>query len=173
MASESTKPSLKQRAASEMEEFLVVALFLSALLGALTWYRRILMAEVGVPYLHYGYAVIEALVLAKIILIGEALHFGKRYEDKPLVVLALYKSIVYGFLALFAHVLEQVIHALVKGESVVSAVTNQPAELVAYALVLFVAFNPFFSLQQAGRLLGEERFLYVLLKRPPAEAKPA
>jgi hypothetical protein len=32
-------------------------------------------------------------------------------------------------------------------------------------LVLLVAFVPFFSLQEAGRLFGEERFLNVLLKR--------
>ena len=172
MASERTKSaSLKQRAAREMEEYLIVALFLFGLLGALTDYRRLLMSEVGLSYLHYGYAAIEALVLAKIILIGEVLHLGERFRDKPLIVVALYKSLVFGFLALVAHALEHVIHALVKGESPVAALSRlaaQPGEIAAYALVLLVAFVPFFSLQEAGRLLGEERFLNVLLKRPQA-----
>jgi hypothetical protein len=171
MASESTKSvSLKQRAASEMEKYLVIALFLSALLVALTAYRRVLMAEVGVSYLHYGYALVEALVLAKIILIGEALHFGDRFEDKPLIVSALYKSLAFGFLALLAHVLEHVIHALVERESPAAALARHPGEIAAYSLVVFVAFVPFFSLQQAGRLLGEERFGHVLLRRPPARS---
>ena len=170
MASESTMSvSLKLRAAREMEKYLVVALFLSALLAALTAYRRVLMAEVGVSYLHYGYALIEALVLAKIILIGEALHYGDRFEDKPLIVSALYKSLAFGFLALLAHVLEHVIHALVEGASPAAALARQPGEIAAYTLVVFVAFVPFFSLQQAGRLLGEERFGYLLLRRPPAK----
>ena len=172
MGSESTKAlSLKQRAAREMEESLVVALYLSALLVALTVYRRLLMSEVGVPYLHYGYAFIEAPILAKVILIGETLHFGERHEDKALIVSALYKSLIFGLLALVAHVLEHVIHALVMGESPAAAVAHQRSEIAIYTLVVFVAFVPFFSLQQAGRLLGEERFLYVLLRRPPARKK--
>jgi hypothetical protein len=172
MASESTKSlSLKQRAAREMEEFLAVTLFLSVLLGAITAYRRLLMSEVGVPYLHYGYALIEALVLAKIIRIGEAFRFGERHEDKPLIVSALYKSLIIGFFALVAHVLEHVIHALVKVESPAAAVARQRGEIAIYTLVVLVVFVPFFSLQQAGRLLGEERFLYVLLRRPPARKK--
>jgi hypothetical protein len=93
--------------------------------------------------------------------------------DKPLVVLALYKSLAYGLLALVAHMLELVIHALVEGESPAAVLARQPRELAAYALVVFVAFLPLFSLQQAGRLLGEERFLYVLLRRPPADTRPA
>ena len=171
---ESTKPvSLKQKAAREMEEYLIVALFLFGLLGALTDYRRLLMSEVGLSYLHYGYAAIEALVLAKIILIGEVLHLGERFQDKPLIVVALYKSLVFGFLALVAHAIEHAIHALVKGESVVATLARlaaQRTEIGVYALVLFVAFVPFFSLQEAGSLLGEKRFQNVLMRRPSARS---
>ena len=170
MASERAhSESLKKRAERELQEYLIIAVFLGALLGALTVYRRILMSEVGVPYLHYGYAAIEALVLAKIVLIGEALHFGERFQDKPLIVSAVLKALAYGFLALVAHALEHVIHALVTRESPVAALARlvaEPGEIVAYSLVLIIAFVPFFSLQQAGRLLGEERFLNVLLRRP-------
>jgi hypothetical protein len=171
MAAESGKAaSLKQRAAREAEEYLVIASFLGALLGALTAYRRLLMSEVGVPYFHYGYAVIEALVLAKIVLLGEALHLGVRFERRPLIVSALFKSVVYGLLTFAFHILEHVVHALVTGESpgvALARLAAQPGEICAYSLVLFVAFVPFFSLQAAGRLLGEVRFLDVLLKRPP------
>ena len=174
MASESTKPaSLKQRAAIELEEYLVVALFLFALLGTLAAYTRLLMPEV---YLHWGYAAIEALVLAKIILIGKLLHLGERNRDKPLVVIALYKSIIFVALVFAFKLIEHVISALVKGESPVAGLARlfgQPAEIGAYLLVLFVVFVCFFSLQEAGRLLGEERFLNVLLKRPqPGRASP-
>jgi hypothetical protein len=41
-------------------------------------------------------------------------------------------------------------------------------ELGIDGIVMFVAFVPFFSLQEAGRLLGETRFLNVLSRRPPA-----
>jgi len=44
------------------------------------------LAEYQIAYLHYGVSVVEALVLAKVILIGEALRLGRGLEDKPLIV---------------------------------------------------------------------------------------
>lgn len=174
MASERAKSqSLKRRAKRELEEYLTIVAYLSVLLGALTTYRRLLMSEVGVPYLHYGYAVIEALILSKVILIGEALHLGERYRDRPLFISALYRSLVFGLLALGFRVLEILIRALLEREPLVAAlarVASRPAQIGVYGLVLFVAFVPFFSLAGAGRLLGEERFLSVLLRRPSTSA---
>jgi len=39
--------------------------------------------------------VLEALVLAKVILIGDVLRLGRRFEDKPLIVPTLYKTVVF------------------------------------------------------------------------------
>jgi hypothetical protein len=168
MADSTKKVSLKQRAVSEMEELLVIALFLFALLGALTTYTRLMMPDVS---LHWGYAAIESLVLAKLILIGKLLHLGERTRDKPLVVIALKRSLVFGVFVVVFKLIEHVVRALVKGESAMAELARlfaQPAEIGAYLLVLFVVFVPFFSLQEAGRMLGEERFLDVLRRRPQA-----
>ena len=35
----------------------------------------------NIPYLNYGFALINALVVAKVILIGEYAHLGKKLED--------------------------------------------------------------------------------------------
>src|SRR5215831_11667436 len=71
-----TKAGLKQRAIEELRLFWIIALYLWVFLGSFTVYRRLVIAETGVAYLHYGIALIEALVIAKVILIGRM--FGIR-----------------------------------------------------------------------------------------------
>jgi hypothetical protein len=46
-------------------------------IGAFTLYRHLILAEYGI-YFSYGSAIIEGLILGKIVLIGEALHVGER-----------------------------------------------------------------------------------------------
>jgi len=55
-------------------EYVAISLYLSMFFGALLNYRRVALAEVDIRYTHCGYAIIEALVLAKVILIGEVLR---------------------------------------------------------------------------------------------------
>jgi len=169
MTTESPKPeSLKQKAEHELLEYLAIAFYLWVFFGALLNYRRIVLEEVGVSYIHHGFALVEALVLGKVILIGEALHFGKSLENQRLIVSALYKSLVFGVFVLFFLVLEHVLHALVKGESLGPEVSDwlaRPSAILAHALLVVLAFIPFFLLREAGRLVGEESLLYLLLKR--------
>jgi len=44
---------------------------------------------------NYGFAVIEALVLAKVIMIGEVARLGRGLERKPLIYPTLYKTVVF------------------------------------------------------------------------------
>jgi hypothetical protein len=49
------------RARSVLGHFIYLAIFF----GVFTWYRRFVLAEYRITYLHYGTAIIEALILAK------------------------------------------------------------------------------------------------------------
>ena len=94
--------SLKERAIEELKVFWLITLYLAVFLGAFTVYRRLILKEFGVAYLHYGFALIEALIIAKVILVGQALGLGRRFEGKPLIVSVIYKSVLFGlFVALF------------------------------------------------------------------------
>jgi hypothetical protein len=86
------RASLKERAIEELKVFWIIAFYLWLFLGSFTIYRRLIIAETGFAYLHYGIAIIEALVIAKVILIGKMFGFSRRFEDRPLIVPVLYKS---------------------------------------------------------------------------------
>jgi len=169
MATESTKrASLKERAEHEFVEYLAIAFYLWVFFGALLSYRRIVLAEVGLAYAHYGFALVEALVLSKVILIGDALHIGRRLEAQPLIVSAAYKSVLFGAFVLAFMVLEHTLHAVVKSEGIgqeLAEAFGRPTVIVARVLLVILSFIPFFLFREAGRLLGEEGFLDLLLKR--------
>ena len=68
----------KSKAIHEMTEYYIIFMYLAIFFGLFTWYRRLILAEYQISYLHYGAAVIKALVLAKVIMVGRALRLGRR-----------------------------------------------------------------------------------------------
>lgn len=170
------RPSVAEKAKEELLEFLAISLYLAVFLSALVNYRRIVLAEVGISYAHYGYALVEALILGKLILVGEALRLGRTDARRPLLVAALVKSLWFGAFVLAFLVLEHVLRAAVArmpiGPEVASAFAR-PAQVLAHVLLVIAALVPFFMLREAGRQLGEERLLRLLLRRPDAAKPPA
>ena len=122
-------------------------------------------------YLHYGYALIEALVLAKVIMVGEALHLGDRYRDQPLIVPTLYKTFLFSLLFLVFIALEDLvtgwIHRQSLGEIVHHVLSESIYEKLARTLVTFVALIPLFAYREVGRILGEGRLAELFLKPRP------
>jgi len=169
--------SLKERAREELRLYWIITLYLALFLVALTMYRRLVLAEVGIAYLHYGFALVEALILAKIILIGEAIGVGRRFERSSLLVTAVVKSILFSLLAFLFTMVERVIEGLVHGKTwsaiLASFVENGFDEMQARALMMFVAFVPFFAFWEMRRVLGAERFEAIVLSREKVEARPA
>ena len=77
-------PGVKERLVEELKIFWIITLYLAVLFGSFMVYRRLILAEFGLTYLHYGFAIIEALIIAKVILIGDAFRLGRRFEERLL-----------------------------------------------------------------------------------------
>ena len=152
------KPGLKERAIEEFKVFWVIALYLWLFLGSFTVYRRLIIEETGTTYLHYGIALVEALIIAKVILIGRLFGFSRRFEDKPLIVPVLYKSILFSILVILFAVVEHVVEGLIHGRGLLGALRDLDKlgsyELGARLLMLVVAFVPFFAFAEIVRVIG-------------------
>ena len=155
------KAGLKERAIEEFRLYLVIAFYLWVFLGSFTIYRRLIVAETGVTYLHYGIALIEALIIAKVILIGKLFGFSRRYEDQPLIVPVLYKSVLFGVLVFLFGIVEHLVEGWFHGEGLLGGLRKLDDigayELGARALMLIVAFVPFFAFAEIGRVLGAQK----------------
>ena len=61
----------------------------------------------------------NGLVIARVIVIGEYTHFGRRYEPRPLVLSSIYKALLFGLLVFSTFPVEEVLEALVDGVNIV------------------------------------------------------
>lgn len=159
MSAETSKSaSLKQKAAHELQEFSGIFLYLACFFCAFATYSMLLLNQFHVSYFAFGTALINALVIAKVILIGEYAHLGKKHEAKPLFQSALYKAIMFSLLVFAFHVVEEMIKRRWHGETFGSAAHGiRISELLARSVVIFCTFLPLFAFRELERVMGEDK----------------
>jgi hypothetical protein len=114
MTSEDPKhKNRKEKAKHELRELLVIFLYLAFFFCALTTYSMLLLNEYHVKYWNYAFALINALVITKVIMIGEYAKVGTKYETSALVWSAIWKAFVFSWLVFAFHVVEEVIKRLI------------------------------------------------------------
>lgn len=164
--------SLKERALEELKVYGVITLYLWLFLGCFAVYRRLVLAETGVSYLHYGVALIEAMVIAKVVLIGRLFGFSRRFEERALIVPVLYKSAVFALLVVGFAIVEHLVEGWIHGRGLLDGLRAIAAEGVyeigARMLTLTVAFVPFFAFYELGRVLGMGRLAGMFFSKPAA-----
>ncbi len=160
MATENSKHAvLKQKAIHEGQEFAGIFLYLAFFFCAVVTNQRLLLKEYHISYFSYGAALINAAVIAKVILIGEYARLGRRQETRPLLWLAIYKAFLFSLLVLAFHVVEEVIKLIVHGEKIVAALHHIRIDLLlSHCVVVFCTFIPLFAFRELQRVLGEESF---------------
>jgi hypothetical protein len=163
------KGGLKEKVVHEVVEYWINVCYLTLVFAAFTQYRRFLLASYDITYTNYGFAVIEALVLAKVIMIGDAVRLGRGLERKPLIFPTLYKTVVFTlFVAVFT-LIEHGVKGLWKGEGFTSGIVDflgkGSNEILANSLIVFVAFIPFFGIKELGRVVGQDKIRTLFFRR--------
>lgn len=172
------KGGWKQQFRREIIEYWINFVYLAVFFGVFTWYRRLILAQYGISYLHYGIAFIEALILAKVIIVGDALKLGRRFSNRPLIYSTLHKAVVFTIWVGFFNLIERTIGGLFEGKSLEHGLHEISAEgwdtLLARCLVTFVAFIPFFAFRELGRVLGEGKLIVLFFRSTgPASVAPS
>ena len=161
---------LKERALAELKVYWIITLYLWLFLGLFTVYRRLVLAETGSIYLHYGIALIEAMVIAKVVLIGRLFGFSRRFEERALIVPVIYKSVVFGLLVMLFGVIEHLVGGWIRKQGLWGGLHELASigadELAARALMLIVAFVPFFAFAELGRVLGMNKLAAMFFAKP-------
>ncbi len=155
---ETKQGNFKKKIVHELGEYLIIVCYLTLVFAAFTQYRRILLSAYGIDYINYGVAVIEALILGKVVMIGDILRLGRGLEQKPLIYPTLLKTFVFTvFVAAFT-LIEHAIKGLWQGKGLTGGLIELSEkgyhELLANSLVVFVAFIPFFAVKELQRVFG-------------------
>ncbi len=155
----SVSKNRKEKAKHELKELLIIFFYLAFFFCALVTYSTLLLNEYHVKYLNYAFALINALVITKVVMIGEYAKVGKRYEARALFVSAIWKAFVFSLLVFAFHIVEEIIKRMIHGADVAKASNNiRFDELAGRGLVVFCVFIPFFAFREFRRVMGEEEF---------------
>ena len=162
------KKSLKEKIFHEMAAYWINVGYLALVFAAFTQYRRFVLAAHDITYTNYWVAVIEALILAKVIMIGGVVRLGRGLEHKSLIYPTLYKTVVFTLFVGVFTALEYAVKGLWTGTGFMGGIDDffgKGHELLANSLVVFVAFIPFFGVKELGRVLGEEKIRALFFRR--------
>lgn len=156
----SARQGLKQKTIHEFWELAWIFLYLAFFFCSLELYSALLLSDFHVKYLNFGFAVINALVVAKVILLGEYAKLGRKYEHRPLILSAAYKAFLFVLLVFAFHLVEELVKRFLHTGHFAGAFSGTHMnDLVGRGVVVFCTFLPLFAFREARRVLGEQRFL--------------
>jgi hypothetical protein len=169
MNSSKKRTEWKKKFIHELREYYINVIYLAFFFGLFAWYRRLILAEYQISYLNYGASIIEALVLGKVIMIGNVLRLGQRFQERPLIFPTVFRAFVFSVWVALYKVIEQTVVGLVRGKGLsggFNELTGQGSyELIAVSLVIFFAFIPFFAVKELGRVMGEGKLSELFFRR--------
>lgn len=171
-----TNAGMKQKINREMKQFVIIFLYLFLLIGAFNVYGWLLLAEYQVGNFVYGYSLVEALVLAKVIIVGEGLGIGERFSARPLIFPTLYKTMLFALCVLALGVLEHLVTGFLHGKNVAGVfqeVIRGRYEILGRVLIMFVAFIPFFAFRETMRVLREAKLFDLFFRSRAAAPAPS
>lgn len=76
---------LKQKVAHELREYLTISFYLFMVFSLLVIHKSMILAEHHIDYSLHGFALINALALAKFMLTAQELGFGDWFGRAPLI----------------------------------------------------------------------------------------
>src|SRR5262247_1009373 len=159
----------KKKVVHEVIEYGINFGYLAFFLVAFMWYRRLILAEYQVQNTNYWFPLIEAAVLAKVIMVGDLFRLSHGFEQKPLILPALYRTVMFSVWVAIFNVLEETVRGLLHGNGLTGGFEDIASrgwyELLSRCVVIFAAFIPFFSFKELERVMGQEQLRALFWRR--------
>src|SRR6202047_1592558 len=168
------KLSLKQRAFDEEIKFLTIAFYLWVMCGVFALHESVVSEKDHINYHFYGFAIVNALVLGKVVLIAEGFHFADWFKGRPLIYPILCKAVAFSALLLVFDVVEEVLVGIFKGKTIDASIPSigggSPTGVFFVGIILAVALIPFFAFRAVGRAIGERELHSMMFTSGPKAA---
>jgi hypothetical protein len=162
--------ALKERAIEEFRHFAILFLYLWLLFGLFVLDETVVSRENGLNILPHGFAIINALILAKVMLVSEHLELARWLKGKPAGWTIIYESVLCSALFICFHVLEHLAVGIFHGIRISAGMPliggGGWLGLVVVALILFVSLLPFFAFKSVTRAIGVERMMEIIFHSP-------
>jgi len=157
-SAEVPKPTLKERALAEIKKFAGIVAYLWVVFTVLLVHEWVVLSENHIGFKFYGLAVINAVVLGKIMLLAEHFRFAERLNKMPLIYPILYKAVGFTTLLFAAYILEEMLIGWLGGKGFAASVPHVGGGTLLGGLSIWfifcVALLPFFGFKEIERAVG-------------------
>lgn len=152
------RPSLKARVVSEMKKVIIVVMYLWLFFALFSFYRRLILQENGISVWDQSFAIVNALVFGKVILIAQGLKLDAGLRKYPLVYTVLGNAFLFALLLFVFHLCEESVKALVNGRPVAAAISAFGGGtlwgFLTMGAIMFICLIPFFAIDEVARVFG-------------------
>jgi hypothetical protein len=166
-------PMLRERAHRELKEVFIITFYLWVVFSLFVVYKSVVLAEQHIPFAYHGFAIINALALAKVMLVARHLHLGEQFDEAPLIYPTLLKSALFTVVLACFKILEDATVGLYHGKSFHRGVADLGGgtwkAVLTLTALLFVVLIPFFGFSELQRVLGEGKLAQLFFHPRPSE----
>jgi hypothetical protein len=162
------KPGWKKRALDELRKLSIAVIYIWVLLSVFALHREIILRSYHLNYsAKFGFAFVNAVILAKFMWLGEVLHAGKKAAGKVLLHSTLWNAALFAVILTVCHLLEETLVKVWHGDSFAASFSEaiaDPRDIFATMLLVFVVLLPFFFAKGLIEILGKDEIKRLLLR---------
>jgi hypothetical protein len=155
------KATLHQRVMHEFKELVIISFYLYVTLGSIVVMKTTVLHTEGVAFTPWGIAIVKAVVLAKFMLIGEAIKIGERTTASPLIWPTLQKAFALLVLLIVMTIIEEAVVGLFHhhsvGVSIAAHFGPRLEETIAGYLIMLLVLIPYCAFRVLDQALGGGR----------------
>ena len=168
-----TSGRIKQIAYEQLKEYLVAAVYLWVVFGLFLMYKAVILAEQHVAFVYHGLAIINALALAKVMLVAKDLHLGEQFDEAPLIYPTVLKSALFAAVLACFKILEEAAIGLYHGKSFRQSIAELGGgswtAILTLTLLIFVVLIPFVGFGELQRVFGAEKLARIFFHQRALE----
>ena len=159
-----------KKALDEGKQLFWIFIYFWVLFGVFSVYRSLVLTERNLIY-HEGFAVINAFLLAKIVLTAEFFQVADSLKHKPLVYPIVFKSAVFCAVLMCFYIIEETLVGVWHGKTIATSIPEIGGEgwkgVLVVGTILFVVLIPFFAYRELARVLGTDELHSLIFRRGP------
>ena len=155
---------IKEKGVEEGKKLLWIFLYLWILLGLFAVHKSIVLNEESLFY-HQGFAIVNAFLLAKVMLTADIFHVADNLNHKPLIYPIVFKSIVFSTILISFYLAEEILLGMWHGKTFAESIPiiggGSLKGILTVGVIMFFVLMPFFALREIARDIGGDK-LYEL-----------
>ncbi|BBF92583.1 hypothetical protein [Blastochloris tepida] len=140
--------------------FLIMFAYLLVVLTLFQMHEYLILEEHGLPFTRFGFATINAFLLAKVMLLGEEFKLGQWSPHWPRIYPILGRSAIYTVLFILFDVAEKTLRGVIDGRTILESIPHEAGGVTASIIVgviLFVMLVPFFAFAEISQVFGRDK----------------